>query len=134
MIVETRNLNKRYGHVQVLRDVGLRVPEGSAFALVGTNGAGKTSTMRILVNILQPTSGEAIVLGKDSRALTPRDLTQIGYVSENQVLPERLNVGQYFDYLRAIYPNWDRGLEKSLRAKLDLPPDRCLSTSPTACE
>ena len=126
MIVETRNLNKRYGRVQVLRDVSLEVPEGAAFALVGTNGAGKTSTMRILLNILQPSSGEAIVLGRDSRTLAPRDLTQIGYVSENQALPERLNVGQYFDYLRALYPNWDRGLERSLRARLDLPPDRGL--------
>lgn len=127
MIIETRNLNKRYGSVQVLRDVNLQVPEGSAFALVGTNGAGKTTTMRILVNILQPGSGEVTVLGRDSRAMTPRDLAQIGYVSENQVLPERLNVGQYFDYLRALYPNWDRGLEKALRARLDLPPGRGLS-------
>src|SRR5690606_33506395 len=43
-----------------------------------------------------------------------------------QTLPERLTIAQYFDYLRALYANWDRGLEKSLRRNLDLPPDRAL--------
>ncbi|PCJ27463.1 MAG: ABC transporter [SAR86 cluster bacterium] len=127
MIVNTQNLNKRYGRVQVLQDLNLQVPEGSAFALVGTNGAGKTTTLRTLVNIIQPTSGTVTVLGTDSRRLSPQDFTQIGYVSENQMLPERLTIEQYFNYLRALYPSWDRGLEKDLRRRMDLPPDRSLS-------
>ncbi|MCB1672809.1 MAG: ABC transporter ATP-binding protein [Gammaproteobacteria bacterium] len=126
MIINTHGLGKRYGKVEVLRDINLQVPEGSAFALVGTNGAGKTTTMRILVNILQPGSGSASVLGIDSRRLKPADFNYIGYVSENQVLPERLTIAQYFDYLRPLYQNWDRGLETSLRRKLDLPPGRGL--------
>lgn len=127
MIIDTTNLCKHYGRVQVLRNLNLQVPEGSAFAMVGTNGAGKTTTMRTLVNIIQPDAGTATVLGKNSRSLTPQDFLQIGYVSENQVLPERLTVGQYFDYLRCLYPNWDRALEKSLRSRMDLPPDRGLN-------
>lgn len=127
MIIETENLNKTYGRVRVLKDIGLQVPEGSAFALVGTNGAGKTTTMRILVNILQPDSGAAKVLGCDTRRLRPEDFRQIGYVSENQILPERLSIAQYFDYLRTLYPNWDKGLEMSLRKRMQLPPSRQLS-------
>lgn len=127
MIVDTRHLAKRYGRVEVIKDLSLQVPGGSAFALVGTNGAGKTTTLRVLVNIIRPDAGTATVLGVDSRALSHRDFTQIGYVSENQLLPERLTVAQYFDYLRALYPNWDRGLEKGLRGQLDLPPARMLS-------
>ncbi|MFM1895767.1 MAG: hypothetical protein RLZZ385_841 [Pseudomonadota bacterium] len=127
MIVETRQLQKTYGGVEVLRNINLQVPEGAAFALVGTNGAGKTTTLRTLVNILQPDRGSALVLGKDSRSLTPADFQHIGYVSENQVLPERLTIAQYFDYLRALYPGWDRGLEDSLRRRMQLPPTRMLS-------
>lgn len=127
MIIETQHLCKRYGRVEVLRDIELRVPEGSAFALVGTNGAGKTTVLRTLVNIIRPTSGKAVVLGKDSCLLSPDDFTRIGYVSENQLLPERLTVAQYFDYLRALYPGWDRGLESDMRKQLDLPPDRGLA-------
>jgi len=127
VIIETANLSKHYGRVNVLNGIDLSVPEGSAFALVGTNGAGKTTTMRILVNLIRPDSGWARVLGTDSRALTPKLFEQIGYVSENQLLPDRLTVAQYFDYLRSLYPRWDRGLEDSLRRQFDLPPGRMLS-------
>lgn len=127
MIVSTEHLSKRYGRVQVLDDVNLQIPEGSAFALVGTNGAGKTTTMRILVNIIQPSYGAASVLGTNSRLLAPQQFMDIGYISENQVLPERLSIAQYFDYLRALYPKWDRGFEQSLRRKMELPPDRSLA-------
>ena len=127
MIIETEQLAKNYGRVQVIRDLNLPVPDGSAFALVGTNGAGKTTTLRILVNILKADQGYARVMGIDTRRLSYLDYRQIGYVSENQVLPERLTIEQYFSYLRGLYPNWDRGLEQELRRKMELPPDRGLS-------
>ncbi|GAB5499980.1 MAG: hypothetical protein PsegKO_22910 [Pseudohongiellaceae bacterium] len=127
MIIETHNLCKTYGKVRTLKNINLQVPEGAAFALVGTNGAGKTTTMRILVNILQPSTGSASILGCDSQTFDPLLFQQIGYVSENQQLPERLTIGQYFDYLRRLYPNWDRGLENSLRNRMQLPPARQLS-------
>ncbi len=127
MIIDMQNVNKKYGKVHVLRDLCLQVPEGSAFALIGTNGAGKTTTIRTLVNIIKPDTGCANILGMDSRALSYQDYLQIGYVSENQLLPVRLTIGQYFDYLRPLYANWDRAFEKTLRKKLDLPATRALS-------
>jgi len=127
MIIDVQNVNKSYGKVHVLRDLCLQVPEGSAFALIGTNGAGKTTTIRMLVNIIKPDSGSANILGVDSRALNYQDYLQIGYVSENQLLPPKLTIEQYFDYLRPLYDNWDRGFEKSLRKKLELPATRALS-------
>ena len=126
MIINTENLNKQYGKVHVLQDVNMQVPEGSAFALVGTNGAGKTTTMRMLVNIIQPNSGTAEILGIPTQKLRYKDYQNIGYVSENQKLPEKLTIEQYFNYLRVFYPNWDRGLENALRKQLDLPPTRQL--------
>ena len=127
MIIDLHNVNKSYGKVHVLKDLNLQVPQGSAFALIGTNGAGKTTTIRMLVNIIKPDTGKVNILGMDSRALSYQDYLQIGYVSENQLLPARLTIGQYFDYLRPLYENWDRGFEKSLRKKLELPESRALS-------
>jgi ABC-2 type transport system ATP-binding protein len=126
MTIESQELVKRFGRHTAVRNVSLRVPDGSAFALIGNNGAGKTTTLRMLVNILKPDSGEARVLGVDSRKLARSDFLNIGYVSENQKLPERLTVAQYFGYLRALYENWDPDLERSLRRDLDLPPERKL--------
>ena len=126
MSVECENLSKRFGRHAAVRNLSLRVPPGSAFALIGTNGAGKTTTLRMLVNILQPDSGAARVLGVDSRKLAREDFERIGYVSENQSLPERLTVAQYFNYLRSLYTKWDESLERTLRRDLDLPPERKL--------
>jgi ABC-2 type transport system ATP-binding protein len=93
---------------------------------VGPNGAGKTSLLKILTNLLLPTSGFATVLDLDSKLLAGDLLRDIGYVSENQQLPLGFNTRQYLDYLRPFYPTWDRQLEASLLRLLDLPLDRKL--------
>jgi ABC-2 type transport system ATP-binding protein len=124
MIVDTNGLTKSYRRLEAVRDVSLRVQEGSAFALIGPNGAGKTTLLQMLVNLLQPSSGNASVLGVDSRRLRARELASIGYVSESQQLPGRLTVSELFDYLRPFYPTWDRALENDLREHMQLPVDR----------
>jgi len=122
-MIESNDLWKRFGRHDALRGLSFRVPEGSAFALIGANGAGKTTTIRILMNILQATRGRASILGVDSRKISPHELCQIGYVSENQKFPGALTVAQYLDYLRPFYPKWDRDLENGLRRDLRLRTD-----------
>src|SRR5579864_3403873 len=123
-MIQIQGLCKRFRHFEALHDVSFSVPDGSAFALIGANGAGKTTCIKILMNILEPTRGKATVLGVDSRRISPRELNQIGYVSENQEMPGRLSVTEFFDYLRPFYEHWDRGLETDIRRQLNLPPDR----------
>lgn len=124
MIIQAENLTKRFRGHDAVRGVTLTVPEGCAMALIGANGAGKTTTLRLLLDILRPDEGTATILGVDSTRLAAADFTSIGYVSENQKLPDRLTVAQFFDYLRPLYPAWDRALETDLRTRLDLPPRR----------
>jgi ABC-2 type transport system ATP-binding protein len=123
-MIRADNLWKKYGRHDALQGLSFSVPEGSAFALIGANGAGKTTTIKVLMNILEPTRGSATLLGVDSRRISPRELAQIGYVSENQDMPEALTVAEYLAYIRAFYPRWDRQLEASIRRQLRLPPDR----------
>jgi ABC-2 type transport system ATP-binding protein len=123
-MIRTQDLWKRYRGHDAVRGISLFVPEGSAYVLIGANGAGKTTTLKILMNILEPTSGSATILGIDSRKLSHREFNRIGYVSENQQMPERLTVEEYFGYLRPFYTRWDRQLESSLRAVLRLPATR----------
>ncbi len=126
MIIETQGLTKNFFRHGAVQDVNLSVPEGATCALIGANGAGKTTTMRMLVNILAPDRGSARVLGVDSRRLRAEDRLRIAFLSENQELPERLGVAQYYEYLRGLYPNWDRALEQQLLAQFELPPQRAL--------
>jgi ABC-2 type transport system ATP-binding protein len=123
-IVEAVGLSKDYGRFGALEGLNLSIPEGSVFALLGASGAGKTTFIKTLLNILSPTRGTATVLGVDSRAIGPATLAQIGYVSENQALPARLRVADFFAYLRPCYPMWNRGLEDELRERLRLPATR----------
>jgi ABC-2 type transport system ATP-binding protein len=120
-VIRAYGICKRFGRNEVLRGLNLSVAEGSAYALIGANGAGKTTLIRILMNILEAELGKAVILGVDSRRLSPRELAQIGYVSENQELPRRLTVSDYLAYLRPYYPTWDRNLEASLLRKFRLP-------------
>lgn len=123
-VLETRGVAKRFGRYEAVEDLDLWVPEGSVFALIGPNGAGKTTTLRLLMNILRADRGEISVLGTAAKRLGPRDFERIGYVSESQKLPDGLTLAQYFDYLRALYPAWDRGLETALCQQFELPPMR----------
>jgi ABC-2 type transport system ATP-binding protein len=124
IMVRADNVWRRFGRHDALQGLNLAVPEGSAYALIGANGAGKTTTIKLLMNILGPSRGAATVMGVDTRRISPEVLAQIGYVSENQVLPSRLRVGDYLDYLRPFYPSWDRALETSIRTRLQLPIER----------
>jgi ABC-2 type transport system ATP-binding protein len=123
-IIETQDLSKTYGPFVALRELNISVPKGSVFALMGANGAGKTTFIKILLNIISATRGTATILGAKSRAIGPATLAKIGYVSENQVLPLRLRVKDFFEYLRPCYADWDRSLEEQIRAQLALPPNR----------
>lgn len=124
MMIETRDLSKKYKNHEALRNLSLTVPEGSALVVVGANGAGKTTMIKILMNLIEATSGTAQILGADSRQLSPKELTQVGYVSEDQRLPAKLTVGEYLSYLRPFYPTWDRQLEADTVEQFRLPRDR----------
>jgi ABC-2 type transport system ATP-binding protein len=125
-MIHTERVVKRFRAVEALRGLDMDVPKNSIYALVGPNGAGKTTATKILMNIFRPTSGYAEVLGRDSTSLKGVDFASIGYVSENQELPEWMRVEDFFAYVRPFYPSWDRQLENELMRQFDLPKDRKL--------
>ena len=126
MIIETQNLTKKFGKHDAVSGISLRVPEGATVALIGANGAGKTTTLRMLMNLLEADAGEARVLGVDSRRLTAREYSRIGYVSENQKLPAGLTTEQFFAHLRPLYSTWDCTVEDDMRRRFELPPGQKL--------
>jgi ABC-2 type transport system ATP-binding protein len=124
--IHTYALIRRYRHQMALDGLDLQVPEGSIFGLVGPNGAGKTTAIKILMKLLRPSSGDAEVLGCDIRKLGPAQFARIGYVSENQKLPDWMTVGYFMNFLRPFYPTWDDTLAVELIRQFELPRDRKL--------
>jgi ABC-2 type transport system ATP-binding protein len=125
-VVRTQRLTKRFPGIEALVGLSIEVPEGAVFALIGPNGAGKTTAIKTIMNIFRPSSGHAEVLGVDSRALRPQQLSQIGYVSENQLLPEWMRVGYFLAYCKAFYPGWSDEEAAALVRLYDLPLDRTI--------
>ena len=123
-VIQTQNLSRSYGRTAALQGLDLTVPQNAIYALVGPNGAGKTTIIKLLMNILRPTAGSAQVLGHPAANVTGEVFTHIGYVSENQELPEWMTVSYFLNYLRPFYPTWDPALEQRLLRQFDLPLDR----------
>jgi Cu-processing system ATP-binding protein len=81
--VEIRNVVKRFGKVEAVRDVSFTLPEGETVALVGHNGAGKTTLMKLMLGLIRPTSGHIAVLGDDPAAGEFAARRRLGYLPEN---------------------------------------------------
>ena len=112
--IETEGLERRFGKTCAIKDLTLAVPRGSVFAYVGPNGAGKTTTIHVLMNLLAPSAGRSSVLGCDSTRLGPEQFERIGYVSENQRLPEWMTIEEVLEYCAPMYPRWDKTLCETL--------------------
>jgi ABC-2 type transport system ATP-binding protein len=125
-VLTTHNLSKRYRKLVALDKLSLAVPEGSVYALLGANGAGKTTALKLMMNLHPATSGEATVLGIDSRQLQGRHFEQIGYVSENQDQPGWMTLSYLLRYLKPFSPTWDDARASELVAPFRLPLDPTL--------
>ena len=107
--IETNHLTKRFGDLAAVDELTLSVAEGEAFGLVGPDGAGKTTTIRLLCSIMEPTSGEARVAGH----YVVRDAEQIkeniGYMSQRFGLYNDLTVMENLNFYADIYSEPRRG-------------------------
>ncbi len=101
--VETRGLSKRFESVEAVRPLDLAVREGEMFALVGPDGAGKTTTIRMLCGLLPPTAGEAAVLGFDLVRQAGEIRTRIGYLSQKFSLYRDLTVDENIEFFAEIH-------------------------------
>lgn len=127
MSIQFRSLSKQYrAGAEAVRDLTLDIAPGSVFALMGRNGAGKTTTIHLLLDLLRPTRGEARIFGVPAAKLRPEHRQRIGYVSENQKLPDWMRVEEFLRFLKPMYPAWDDALTRQLVKLLALPMDQRL--------
>jgi len=103
LAVETRGLSKRFESVEAVRSLDLAVREGEMFCLVGPDGAGKTTTIRMLCGLLAPTAGEASVLGYDVVRQGGEIKNRIGYLSQRFSLYGDLTVDENIEFFAEIH-------------------------------
>lgn len=122
--LELRHVSRRLGDFE-LRDVNLTLPKGCILGLVGENGAGKSTTIRLLTGELRPDSGTVSVLdaepgGPDFRAVKER----LGVVLDDAWFPEILNARQVGTMMAMTYESWDAELYESYLARFALPREK----------
>ena len=102
-ILKTDALTKRYGNHTALEDLNLAVHGGEVFGYIGPNGAGKTTTFRILAGLPDPTSGKAVIAGKDVTGNKDLIKQVVGYLPDNFGVYPTLRVWEYLDFFAAAY-------------------------------
>jgi ABC-2 type transport system ATP-binding protein len=106
-IIQTRNLTKVYRDfwgrqkVRALNSLDLEVQQGEVFGLLGPNGSGKTTTIKLLLGLLFPTSGEALVFGKDASDVSKNE--RIGFLPEESYLYRFLNAEETLDFYGRLF-------------------------------
>jgi ABC-2 type transport system ATP-binding protein len=120
LAIETRGLVKRYRSIDAVNGLNLSVPKGAIYTLVGRNGSGKTTTIRMLLDLARPDSGTAHVLGMDSHAERTKVLERVGYVSDRPLLGGWTGE-QLVRFNRGFYPRWSDELAARYVRVFDIP-------------
>ena len=107
--LELREVRKAYGNFVAVDGVSLAVPPGSVFGLLGQNGAGKTTSIRMIMDILAPDSGEVLLFGRPRR---PEDLRRVGYLPEERGLYRKMTVVDHLLFFAELH-----GLERRTATK-----------------
>ncbi len=116
-LLEINNLNKSFDNKQILKDINLNISSGKIIGLLGKNGAGKTTLIKLINDLLTPTSGEILVkgnkIGIESKKI-------ISYLPERTYLNKEMKVSEIIEYFKDFYEDFDDKKAKELLNKLDL--------------
>ena len=125
-VIETHGLTRHYGNVEAVRDLNLSVEHRHITGFLGRNGAGKSTTIKMLLGMIRPTAGTGRVLGYDiadpTQSLEIR--RRIAYVGEDKGLYGYMTVADLIRFTRSFYPDWQPQIEARLLKEYQLPPGR----------
>src|SRR5215469_5448513 len=128
VVIEIRNLSRRFGSNDALSEVNLTIPRGIVFGLVGTNGAGNTTLIRHVMGLLRAQQGSVSVFGLDPVSNPTAVLSRVGYLSELNELPEWMRIEELVAFTRPFYSTWDDEYARSLQQMFELDPGAQIRT------
>ena len=124
-MLEINHLNKKYGDF-TLDDINFKLPKGQILGFIGENGAGKSTTIKSILNLIRIDSGSITVLGKKHDKLTRQEREEIGVVLDDGFLPEQLSYEDIRLIIKNIYPKWDDQLFYEYIKRFKLPKNKTI--------
>lgn len=121
--IELKNLSKSYPGFE-LKDLNLTLPAGTIMGLVGENGAGKSTTMKLLLGMIRPDGGSINVLGESDLRARPQIKEEIGVVMEDVSFPTIMKIDEIGKVMAGIYRNWDAAEFARMVKVLRIPEDK----------
>lgn len=103
ILIRTHRLTKRYGSVPVVNNLNLEVKAGEIFGFLGPNGSGKTTTIKMLTGLLEPSEGEAFICGYDIRIQSTQAKALMAYVPDQPKLYSKLSAREFLRLIAALY-------------------------------
>ena len=116
-LLEINNLNKSFDNKEILKDISLSIQSGKIIGLLGKNGVGKTTLIKLINDLLTPTSGEILIKGKKIGIETKK---VISYLPERTYLNKQMKVSEVISYFEDFYDNFDSEKAKKMLKDLDL--------------
>ena len=116
-LLECKNLCKSYDDKQILKDINLKIPKGKIIGLLGKNGTGKTTLIKLMNDLLTPTNGEILIEG-EKPGVKSKEI--IAYLPEKTYLDREMKVKDAIKYFEEFYKNFDSEKAKKLLKDLDL--------------
>lgn len=123
IVIETRGLTRYYGSRKVVDSLDLSIPRGSVYGFLGRNGAGKSTTIRMLLGLVEPTRGSSTVLGENSMNLSPEARARIGYLAEGHHIYEWMTVRESGRFQASFYPRWNQSIFDGVIGHFGLDPN-----------
>ena len=120
-VIVTDRLTKHYNGQRVVDSLSLRVPAGSVYGLLGRNGAGKSTAIKMLLGMVRPDSGTATLLGADSSTLSNATRARIAYLAEGHPLYGWMTIDDAVEFTRSFYPRWNDSLVDQILDHFELP-------------
>ena len=124
VLLKCENLSKKYSQKQALKNIDLEIPAGRIVGLLGPNGSGKTTLIKLINNILEPTTGEVLVNGK-SLGVESKNL--ISYLPERTYFSRNTSVKRTLEFFKDFYQDFDLKRAKKLLKDLDLDENQKIS-------
>jgi ABC-2 type transport system ATP-binding protein len=121
--VHFEGVSKTYPHF-TLDDLSLELPTGTIMGLIGANGAGKSTTIRILMGLVHQDRGLVHVLGREMPREQAAAKLDIGFVSEDMRLYGSATLAWHMNFVQSIYPQWDQPYAETLLRRFDLKPEQ----------